>query len=143
MARGRKIRPNKSAKMANRSPKGLTIAQLACWRRIRAQVDQTSGTGISAGDETIFIMAACQLARVEELRRESAKTPWVLAGAASGQERIHPIHTELRAAESALKTTLTTLCLTPRSRKGWRSQTDATATNAETADADPILKLLG
>lgn len=143
MARGRKIRQNKSAKMADKSPKGLTAAQTACWRRIRAQINQTTGTGISSADETIFVMAACQLARIEELRREAAKTPWVLAGAAPGQERIHPIHTELRAAESALKTTLTTLCLTPRSRKGFRSQPDATAPNADTVEADPILKLLG
>jgi len=143
MARGRKVQTNTSAKVAEDAPPGLTKEQAAAYRRIRAQVAQTNGTGISAADESIFTMAACQLARVEALRKESLKVPWMLSGVASGQERIHPIHTELRAAETQLKATLTTLCLTPRARKGWRSQPDATGAPADKVQEDPILKLLG
>jgi len=143
MARGRKTRVNKSAKVANKPPAGLGKAEAAAYLRIRSQVEQTNGTGISAADESILVMAACQLARVEALRLEAAKTPWVLAGPAQGQDRIHPVHTELRAMESQFKSTLTTLCLTPRSRKGWGSKPDATAPAPDTVIDDPILKLLG
>jgi hypothetical protein len=142
MARGRKTQKNTSARVADKPPAGLTKAEAEAYRRIRSQVTQTSGTGITAADQTILVLAASQLARVEALRCEAAVTPWMLAGSASGQERIHPIHTELRATEAQLKSTLTTLCLTPRARKGWRAQPDAIGAAAD-QKVDPILKLLG
>ena len=142
MARGRKVQKNPAPKLGSTPPKSLPVAVKACWVKIRDQISHANGSGISAADDSILESAAYQMAQVVRLRKESAATAITLTE--NNTTRIHPTHTELRAAESLLRGTLQTLCLTPRSRKGWRSQPDATGPEVDPqAIQDPILKLLG
>ena len=142
MARGRKVQKNPMPQLATQPPKGLPVAVRQCWVKIRDQISHANGSGISAADSSILEMAAYQMAQVQRLRKESAQAPVTFTE--NGSTRIHPAHTELRATEALLRGSLQTLCLTPRSRKGWRSQPDATgAPVEESATVDPILKLLG
>ena len=142
MARGRKVQKNTAPKLSTEPPKGLPVAVRQCWIKIREQIEYASGAGLSAADNSMLESAAYQMAMVVRLRKDSADTPINLTE--NKATRIHPVHTELRAAESLLRGSLQTLCLTPRSRKGWRSQPDATGAPVDDATAqDPILKLLG
>lgn len=142
MARGRKVQVNPAPRLAESPPKGLPVVVRQCWQKIRDQISHANGSGISAADSSILEMAAYQMAQVQRLRKESAQAPVTIQE--NGSTRIHPAHSELRAAESLLRGSLQTLCLTPRSRKGWRSQPDATGAPVNDATAqDPILKLLG
>lgn len=142
MARGRKVQKNPMPKLGAEPPKGLPVAVRQCWVKIREQVSHAAGAGFTAADASMLEGAAYQMAQVQRLRKESAQSPVTFTE--NGSTRIHPAHTELRAAESLLRGTLQTLCLTPRSRKGWRSQPDATGAPVDdSANHDPILKLLG
>lgn len=143
MARGKKPKINNLPKMESSMPDGLPKDVGKCWARLRERVSQASGSGIGAADMELLIMGAYQLARVEAMRKESAKTPFTQADD-RGIERMHPLWGELRNAESQLRATFTTLMLTPRSRKTKAANQDPTGSAPDDAIAqDPILKLLG
>jgi hypothetical protein len=142
MARGRKPTVNHSPKMESSPPTGLPQAVNKCWLRLRERVSQASGVGVGAADMELLIMGAYQLARVEAMREESAKTPFTQADD-RGIERMHPLWGELRNAESQLRATFTTLMLTPRSRKSKAGNQDPTGHAPDDSNQDPILKLLG
>ena len=143
MARGKKPAINHSPKMESNPPPGLPRDVSKCWARLRERVSQASGSGIGAADMELLIMGAYQLARVEAMRKESAKTPFTQADD-RGVERMHPLWGELRNAESQLRATFTTLMLTPRSRKTKAANQDPVGSAPDdSAPVDPILKLLG
>jgi hypothetical protein len=140
MPKGGKIKPNYGAKLSENIPKGLSPSEKTWWKKIKSQINQTRGTGIGAADETIMVLAAQQGVRVDRFRKESAKSPLLIKDT-HGNHKLHPVHAELRQAEGALRATLTTLCLTPRSRKGWKSQPDPVASSDFAEDEG--LRLLG
>lgn len=143
MARGKKPAVNHSPKMESSPPPGLPREVSKCWLRLRERVSQASGVGVGAADMELLTMGAYQIARVEAMRKESAKTPFTQADD-RGVERMHPLWGELRNAESQLRATFTTLMLTPRSRKTKAGNQEAMGHAPDDAAAqDPILKLLG
>lgn len=139
--RGRKPKLNQSHKLREEPPAVLSADERKWWRAIRKAVAQTVGTGISAGDESIFVIAARQRARLERLCAFLAKEE-VATRDGAGALKVNPLLAEIRATESALKVSLTSLCLTPRARKSNRINQDAQGPAADAAD-DPVLKLLG
>ncbi len=140
MARGKKNILNYAEKIGLSPPPGLPPEVEDCWKRLRSRLDK-AGTTVAAADLEMLTMAACQLARVEAMRKQGATTP-ITQKDERGVTRLHPLWPELRAAESQLRASFTSLMLTPRSRKG-RRQDEAPRGKAEgTGGEDPILKLL-
>jgi hypothetical protein len=142
MARGRKHTTNKSAKLPVKPPENLSKEESLAYGKIRDLVEATSGTGVAAADVFVVVSAACQLARVESLRKEAKLVPWTIS-AQGGSEKIHPIHQELRASELQLAGILGKICLTPRSRKGWRANPDPVGPSVDELESDPLLRILG
>ena len=139
MARGKKTILNYAEKIGLTPPKGLPPEVEDAWSRLRSRLDK-AGTTVAAADLEMLTMAACQLARVEAMRRLGATTP-ITQKDERGVTRLHPLWPELRAAETQLRASFTSLMLTPRSRKGRRG--DETPRGPVEGEArDPILRLL-
>ena len=135
-----KIKRNQGRKVALTPQATLSPEEMRAYKMLRKQVEETNGTGISSGDETLLTLAAVQYVRVEELRKEARTAPrTVTTGAGTLKE--HPVHQALRASERELRTSLANLCLNPRARKGWGTKPDPINPPSDEPD-DLIARLL-
>lgn len=91
-----------SALPAHETPDDLDTAGLKLWNEISSQWDFRP-------DETKILLEACRMTdEIESMSHALKSLPMIVEGA-QGQQRVHPIFTELRAHRLALKQLLNSL----------------------------------